>query len=107
MTVGESDHIEEFDHEHPARGGPTEIGNLHRLCRIHHRMKTAGLLDPQRDESTGVTRWRIGGLAVCDARTGGDLVTRELAEQLEAAWDRYLTDQQLEAMERQGEFVET
>ena len=107
MTVGESDHIEEFDHEHPARGGPTEIGNLHRLCRIHHRMKTAGLLDPERDESTGVTRWRIGDLAVCDARTGGDLVTRELAEQLEAAWDRYLTDQQLEAMERQGEFAET
>lgn len=102
MTVGESDHIEEFDLEHPARGGPTEIGNLHRLCRRHHRMKTAGLLDPERDESTGVTRWRIGGLAVCDARADGDLVTRELAELLQQAWDQYESDLELEAILRSG-----
>src|SRR5699024_3260810 len=44
MTVGEMDHIEEFDLEHPARGGPTTVENLHRLCRRHHRMKSAGLL---------------------------------------------------------------
>lgn len=107
MTVGESDHIEEFDLEHPARGGPTAIENLHRLCRHHHRMKTAGLLDPVRDEATGVTRWRIGDLAVCESRPEGDLVTREFAEQLEAAWDRYLTRFHVEALVRQGELLET
>lgn len=107
MTIGENDHIEEFDLEHPARGGPTTMANLHRLCRSHHRMKTAGLLDPERDETTGVTRWRIGDAALCETRRDGDLVTRELAERLEEAWDAYVTDLVFEDLVRRGEFDET
>ncbi len=102
MTVGETDHIEEFDLEDPARGGPTALENLHRLCRIHHRMKTAGLLDPERDEGSGTTRWRIGGLAVCDVARSTDLVTRELSERLQTAWERYRSDLEFEAMIRSG-----
>ncbi|WP_370248805.1 HNH endonuclease signature motif containing protein [Nocardioides sp.] len=34
------DHIEPFDHAHPARGGPTSTENLAALCRTHHRLKT-------------------------------------------------------------------
>ncbi|WP_370247762.1 HNH endonuclease, partial [Nocardioides sp.] len=34
------DHIEPFDHAHPARGGPTSTANLAALCRTHHRLKT-------------------------------------------------------------------
>ena len=104
MTVGETDHIQEFDLEYPDRGGPTSIENLHRLCRIHHRMKTAGLLDPVRDEATGTTRWRIGRAAVCDAVRNTDLVTRELSDQLQHAWEQYRSDLELEALTRLGHF---
>ena len=107
MTVGESDHIQEFDLEHPARGGPTAIENLHRLCRRHHRMKTAGLLDPVRDETTGVTRWRIGEIAVCDARRDGDLVTRELGQHLRRAWEQYEADLEFEAILHSGALDES
>ena len=47
--AAEDDHILEYDHEHPERGGPTSLANLHRLCWQHHQMKTAGLIDPTRD----------------------------------------------------------
>jgi 5-methylcytosine-specific restriction endonuclease McrA len=47
--AAEDDHIIEYDHQDPARGGPTSQWNLHRLCRRHHQLKTAGLLDPERD----------------------------------------------------------
>jgi hypothetical protein len=47
-VASEVDHIIEYDHQCPADGGHTEIGNLHILCRHHHQMKTAGLLDPIR-----------------------------------------------------------
>jgi hypothetical protein len=107
MTVGENDHIEEFDLEDPDRGGPTAIHNLHRLCRGHHRKKTAGLLDPERDEVTGATRWRIGDLAVCETAPGRDLVTRELGELLQQAWDDYELGLEIEALEHQGVFDET
>lgn len=107
MTVGETDHIEEFDLEDPARGGPTAIENLHRLCRVHHRMKTAGLLDPERDEQTATTRWRIAGVAVCDVARNTDLVTRELADHLQAAWERYRDALEVEALIRQGVFDES
>lgn len=107
MTVGEMDHVEEFDLEAPTRGGPTTIENLHRLCRIHHRMKTAGLLDPVRDEATGATRWRIGDAAVCDTIRNTDLVTRELSEQLQHAWEQYRSDLEFEALTRLGFFEES
>lgn len=107
MTVGEMDHIEEFDLEHPARGGPTTLKNLHRICRTHHRMKTAGLLDPERDEKTGTTRWRIHGAAVCDVIANTDLVTRELGDHFRKAWQRYADDLELEALARTGYFEES
>lgn len=47
--AAEDDHIIEYDHHDPARGGPTSLWNLHRLCRRHHQLKTAGLIDPARD----------------------------------------------------------
>lgn len=47
--ASEDDHIEEFDHQDPVRGGPTELANLHRLCWRHHQLKTAGHLDPTRE----------------------------------------------------------
>lgn len=65
FRVAEADHIEEFDHRDPARGGPTSIENLHLLCRTHHRLKTAGRIDPVRGPtppgwvpgSIGTTIW--------------------------------------------------
>lgn len=44
----EMDHIEEFNHHHPAAGGPTSMENAHLLCWQHHQLKTAGLIDPVR-----------------------------------------------------------
>ena len=107
MTVGEMDHVEEFDHEHPERGGPTEIANLHRLCRIHHRMKTAGLIDPDRDPDTGITRWRIAGTLEREVARNTDLITRELSEKLEHAWEQYHGDLEIEALTTQGIFDES
>ena len=46
--ASETDHIEEYDHRAPSRGGRTEIENLHHLCPAHHAMKTAGRIDPVR-----------------------------------------------------------
>ncbi|NKT43173.1 DUF222 domain-containing protein [Rhodococcus hoagii] len=36
------DHTVAFDHDEPARGGPTTEANLACLCRKHHRLKTLG-----------------------------------------------------------------
>lgn len=36
----------DLDHEIPHPRGPTSGANLHPLCRRHHRMKTAGILNP-------------------------------------------------------------
>ncbi len=36
----------DLDHEIPHPSGPTSGDNLHALCRRHHRMKTAGILNP-------------------------------------------------------------
>ncbi len=36
----------DLDHEIPHPRGPTSAANLHALCRRHHRMKTAGILNP-------------------------------------------------------------
>ncbi len=46
--ASEADHIEEYDHRHPERGGRTEVENLHHLCWKHHGLKTAGVIDPVR-----------------------------------------------------------
>lgn len=39
------DHVARYNHDDPAAGGPTNTDNLHLLCRYHHRLKTAGVLD--------------------------------------------------------------
>lgn len=87
-TVGEADHIEEYDHANPARGGPTSLENLHRLCWKHHDMKTRGLLDPVR-EPDGSTTWSIDGLARVNAPQNRDLVTPLIAESLQRSWETY------------------
>ena len=107
MTIGEADHIEEFDLENPSRGGPTSVENLHRLCRSHHRMKTAGLLDPDRDEDSGLTRWRLGDAAVCEVPLNRDLVTRELSDLLENMWEKYRCELEFDALLRLGVAEET
>ena len=48
VLASEDDHIEEYDHDDPAAGGQTSLANLHRLCWLHHKIKTAGLIDPER-----------------------------------------------------------
>ena len=87
-TVGEADHIEEYDHAHPERGGPTSLENLHRLCWKHHDMKTRGLLDPVR-EPDGSTTWTVAGIARLNARQNRDLVTPYIAEELQRSWEIY------------------
>ncbi|GAA1487547.1 HNH endonuclease signature motif containing protein [Brachybacterium sacelli] len=87
-TVGEADHIEEFDHENPEKGGRTALDNLHRLCWKHHDMKTRGLLDPVRGPD-GTTTWRIGDLATITTDQNRDLLTPELAAALQRSWEAY------------------
>jgi hypothetical protein len=50
------DHIKPYDH---SRKGPaqTVAGNLHALCRHHHRLKTHTPWTVTRDPDTGVTTW--------------------------------------------------
>ena len=50
------DHITPFNHDRPAPG-QTTAGNLHAICRHHHRLKTQGHWTPVRDPATGVTTW--------------------------------------------------
>jgi hypothetical protein len=38
------DHIVPFDHADPARGGPTDVSNLHDLCEHHHQARHDGCL---------------------------------------------------------------
>ena len=40
----EADHLRPFDRARPARGGHTDLDNLHPLCPQHHQMKTEGTL---------------------------------------------------------------
>src|SRR5699024_8947018 len=95
-TASEDDHILEYDHEHPARGGPTSLANLHRLCWQHHQMKTAGLLDPTRDPGEGedpraplTTRWTLGDDLRTTTQESTDLLTPRTARLLEHAWEEH------------------
>jgi hypothetical protein len=93
--ASEADHIEEFDHAHPERGGRTELENIHLLCWQHHQDKTAGLLDPTRiptpADEPGRTRWTIGRdgdqVTVTDDT---DLATQLTVRHLEKSWERHL-----------------
>lgn len=87
-TVGEADHIEEYDHKNPENGGQTEIDNLHRLCWRHHDLKTRGRIDPVR-EPDGSTTWIIDGHTRIHAEQNHDLLTPVLAKALQHSWDVY------------------
>src|SRR5699024_987269 len=87
-TVGESDHIEEYDHENPENGGQASIENLHRLCWKHHWMKTRGNLDPARNPD-GSTTWLVDGRARMQAQQNTDLLTPEIADALQRSWELY------------------
>ena len=87
-TIGESDHIEEYDHRHPENGGQTALENLHRLCWNHHDMKTRGFLDPVR-ESDGSTTWLAHGRVLGRVQQNTDLLTPLLAKELQHSWEVY------------------
>ena len=91
-TAAEDDHILEYDHEHPERGGPTSLANLHRLCWQHHQMKTAGLIDPTRepvDDSAPArpltTHWTLGEDLRTTTEEATDLLTPHTVRLLEHA----------------------
>ena len=100
LLTGEDDHIVEYDHHDPARGGPTTLANLHRLCWQHHQTKTAGDMDPTRDaparphdgprESRPVpTGWLIDGEIRTRTREHTDLLTPHTATVLDRAWHAF------------------
>lgn len=90
----ECDHIEEFDHEDPAAGGSTTVENLQLLCRQHHRLKTAGLLDPIRDEEDSCTIWGLPDLAIALQEDAKDLATEQVVCEMEEAWAAFLAADQ-------------
>ncbi|WP_226831999.1 DUF222 domain-containing protein [Brachybacterium sp. FME24] len=99
----ENDHIEEFDHAHPERGGPTSIANLHRLDWGHHDDKTRRIIDPERT-ADGSTTWTIGTVARARIAVASrrDLVTPIVATALQESWDRYQWTLELDALQRSG-----
>ncbi|MFC5274518.1 hypothetical protein [Brachybacterium sacelli] len=102
--VGQNDHIEEFDHAHPARGGPTSIDNLHRMDFGHHETKTAKQIDPVR-HADGSTTWSIGvpERARITLAPRRDLLTPTIAKALSEAWDHYQWLLDIDAYERTGQ----
>ena len=102
VLAAEDDHIIEYDHDHPDQGGQTSLWNLHRLCWLHHKQKTAGLIDPARDpvedpaRGDGTTTagplettWDIGRDIRIRARENTDLLTPRLAKILQRDWRAY------------------
>lgn len=101
--AAEDDHILEYDHEHPDQGGQTSLWNLHRLCWAHHKAKTAGQIDPERDprEDPGrgdgtttagplETTWNIADTVLARSREHTDLATPHMVEVMQTAWRTYL-----------------
>ena len=103
-SCAEADHIEEFDHENPARGGPTTLANLHHLCRLHHRLKTLGLIDPVRGPEGTITHWSTRSGARASVGPNGDLTTPDLAAALTERWEHDQWRRDLDAMALAGEF---
>ena len=99
VIAAEDDHIIEYDHDHPGKGGQTSLWNLHRLCWQHHQQKTAGAVDPTRDPDDDPTQgdgtttagplettWSIDGTVRTRTRENTDLLTPHTVEALERAW---------------------
>src|SRR5690606_7442352 len=91
--ASECDHIQEYDHAHPERGGLTEIQNLHLLCWQHHQEKTAGHLDPRRlpasPRAPGATAWQAEASWRAVVVDNTDLATPAVVAELQAAWDQH------------------
>ncbi|MBB5833009.1 hypothetical protein HNR70_002822 [Brachybacterium aquaticum] len=98
VLMAEDDHILEYDHDHPDEGGQTSLFNLHRLCHIHHQVKTKQLLDPVRDEALDPARgdgttiagpypttWHLGDGITTTSYEDTDLLTPIVAAELEMA----------------------
>ena len=100
----ENDHIEEFDHADPTRGGPTDLNNLHRLHWKHHDLKTAGRIDPVR-EPDGSTTWTVGSPVLITTRVAprGDLAAPHHARALMESWEEYCWHRDLDQMQANGE----
>ena len=93
--ASEADHIQEYDHADPEAGGLTRIENLHLLCWQHHRLKTAGLLDPVRMRrepgAPGATVWTGPGSFRTLISDDTDLATPSSIAELTAAWEDFQT----------------
>lgn len=114
VLAAEDDHIEEYHHAQPALGGPTTLDNLHRLCWLHHQIKTDGHIDPERPTTTSddpettppplglipehhptvfpplETQWVIDAEIRARTREDTDLLTPFLARALDHAWTTHL-----------------
>lgn len=64
----ELDHQRPFDHRHPAAGGLTTMKNLHPLCKMHHQLKTQGVLRLSSCGSSEMICWEMDG-RTCDPVT--------------------------------------
>ncbi|WP_083529650.1 HNH endonuclease signature motif containing protein [Rhodococcoides corynebacterioides] len=63
------DHITEYDHTHPERGGRTDATGLGAKCRFHHLLKTFGdFVDDQYPDPTDPSRL-IRTITIPDGRT--------------------------------------
>lgn len=57
----ELDHQRPFDHKHPAAGGLTTMKNLHPLCKLHHQLKTEGVLRLATSGRSDLILWEMEG----------------------------------------------
>lgn len=102
-NCSEADHVQEYDHAHPAEGGQTRLENLHQLCWRHHRLKTLGLIDPVRGPDGTITHWTTRSGAYASVPQNTDLVTPELAAALQGRWEQYEFERDIAAMAAAGE----
>ncbi|SFA48749.1 protein of unknown function [Rhodococcoides kroppenstedtii] len=66
---GDLDHITEYDHTHPERGGRTDATGLGAKCRFHHLLKTFGdFVDDQYPDPADPSRL-IRTITIPDGRT--------------------------------------
>ncbi|MFW0873829.1 DUF222 domain-containing protein [Rhodococcoides corynebacterioides] len=66
---GDLDHITEYDHHDPTRGGTTSAGGLGAKCRFHHLLKTFGdFVDDQYPDPNNPSRL-IRTITIPDGRT--------------------------------------
>ncbi|MDV7197583.1 HNH endonuclease signature motif containing protein, partial [Rhodococcus kroppenstedtii] len=66
---GDLDHITEYDHTHPERGGRTNAAGLGAKCRFHHLLKTfADFVDDQYPDPADPSRL-IRTITIPDGRT--------------------------------------